>query len=312
MSSLTPIKKKKIPGLRIRIFKREFPLHLMLLPGLFFVFVYHYLPMFGIVMAFQKFNPISSFWNSPFIGFKNFTDIFNMKDFWRAFSNSFVIAFLKIIFGLSVPLILALLINEITSNGYKRSVQTMIFLPYFLSWTVLAGVVQQLFAMDGPINGIINSLGGDSIIFMSSNSWFRPILILTDTWKGMGYNIILFLAAITNIDPTLYEAAQIDGCSRPKQVRYVTLPGMMSIIILVATLAIGGLLNAGFEQIFLLYSPSVYESADIIDTLVYRLGLINSRLAPAAAVGLFKSALSLVLVGIAYYSAYKFSDYRIF
>lgn len=312
MAPATGTVRKRTAGLRLRIFKRELPLYLMLVPGIIVVFIYHYLPMFGIVMAFQKFNPISSFWASKFIGLKNFTDIFGMKDFWRALTNSFTIAFLKIVFGLSVPLILALMINEVNFRVFKRAVQTSIFLPYFLSWTVLSGVIQQLFALDGPVNAIIEMLGSEKIIFLSSNAWFRPILILTDTWKGMGYNMILFLAAITNIDPALYEASQIDGCSRPKQTWHITIPGMLPIIVLVATLAIGGLLNAGFEQIFLLYNPSVYASADIIDTMVYRLGLINSRLAPAAAVGLFKSAVSLVLVGAAYYSAYKFSDYRIF
>lgn len=312
MASISQIKRKRSFNYKIRVFKREFPLHIMLIPSLFFIIVYHYLPIFGIVMAFQKFNPISSFWKSPFIGLKNFIDILNMKDFWRAFRNSFQIAFLKIFFGISVPLLLSLLINEITSSKFKRTVQTSIFLPYFLSWTVLGGVVQQIFALDGPINAIIKNFGGEAIIFLSNQAWFRSILIISDTWKGMGYNIIIFLAAITSIDPGLYESAQMDGCSRPRQAWHITIPGMLPIIILISTLAIGGLLDAGFEQIFILYSPSVYESSDIIDTMVYRLGLINNRLAPAAAVGLFKSVLSLVLVGTAYYSAYKFSDYRIF
>ncbi|MCL2059924.1 MAG: sugar ABC transporter permease [Oscillospiraceae bacterium] len=312
MSEIVRAQRKKSYGKQFAKFKREIPLHIMLIPSIVIVFIYHYLPMFGIIMAFQRFNPILSFWSSPFIGLKNFVDILSMKDFWRAFNNSFIIAFLKIICGLSVPLLMALLINEIRWNKFKRTVQTSIFLPYFLSWTVLGGVVQQIFALDGPINTIIRNTGGEEIMFLASNSWFRFILVFTDVWKGMGYNIIIFLAAITSIDPALYEAAQIDGGNRLRQSWHITLPGMRPIIILVATLAIGGLLNAGFEQIFILYSPSVYQSADILDTLVYRLGLINSRLAPAAAVGLFKSALSLVLVGIAYYSAYKFSDYRIF
>lgn len=312
MASVLWKPKKKSLTVRLSTFKLELPLHVMLIPGILVILIYHYLPMFGIVMAFQKFNPITSFWKSPFIGLKNFTDVFKMKNFWRAFRNSFTIAFLKIIFGLSVPLLLSLLVNEVSVSWFKRVVQTSLFLPFFLSWTVLGGVVQQIFALDGPINGIIKATGGQETIFLTDNGWFRFILILTDVWKGMGYNIILFLAAITNVDPALYEAAQIDGCTRLRQTWHVTLPGMRPIIVLVATLSIGGLLNAGFEQIFILYNPSVYESADIIDTLVYRLGLVNSRLAPAAAMGLFRSVLSLFLVGIAYYSAYKFSDYRIF
>lgn len=313
MANATINRRKKLP-LRIRWgkFKLELPLHLMLLPGIILVFIFSYLPMFGLVMCFQKFNIVGSFWRSKFIGFKNFEYIFRLKDFWRAFRNSFTIAFLKIIFGLVVPLSMSLLINEVDCNPFKRSVQTAIFLPYFLSWAVLGGVVQEIFALDGLINNIIVAMGGKPIFFLASNSWFRFVLISTGVWKGMGYNIIIFLAAITNVDPGLYDSASIDGCNRPRQVWHVTLPGMLPIIVLVSTLSIGSLLNAGFEQIFILYSPLVYSSADIIDTLVYRFGLVNGQLAPAAAMGLFKSVISLALVGIAYYSAYKFSDYRIF
>ncbi len=313
MIHATVDRRKKLP-LRVRWgkFKLELPLHLMLVPGIVIVFIFHYLPMFGLVMCFQKFNIVGSFWRSKFVGFKNFDYIFKLKDFWRAFRNSFSIAFLKVVCGLAVPLLMALLINELEINPFKRGVQTAIFLPYFLSWAVLGGVVQEIFAMDGLVNSIIKATGGEEIYFLGSPGWFRFILVASDVWKGMGYNIIIFLAAITNVDPTLYEAAQIDGCNRIKQAWHVTLPGMLPIIILVATLAIGGLLNAGFEQIFILYSPMVYDTADIIDTLVYRFGLVNGNLAPAAAMGLFKSVLSLLLVGIAYYSAYKFSDYRIF
>jgi len=212
-----------------------------------------------------------------------------------------------------VPLALAILINEAQNRRFKKLVQTSIFLPYFLSWTILGGVIREVFALDGLINTILLKLGGsEEIFFLGSNFWFPIILVLTDVWTGMGYDMIIFLAAITNINPNLYEAATIDGCGRWRKIINITIPGISPIIILLATLSIGSLLNAGFEQVFILYNSLVYQSSDIIDTFVYRLGLINGQLAPAAAMGLFKSVVSSLLVGMAYYLAYRYSSYRIF
>ncbi len=293
--------------------KKEFQLHFMLIPALIVTFIYSYLPMFGIVMAFQKFVPLRSFWRSKFIGFKNFDYIFKMPEFERVLMNSLFLSVMKIIVGLVVPLLLAILINEVVFSPLKRTIQTSIFLPYFLSWAVLGGMIQEVFSLNGPVNTLLSGvLGMDKIFFMADNGWFPWIIIFTDVWKGMGYSIIIFLAAITNIDPGLYEATEIDGCGKARQAWHVTLPGMLPIIILLATLSIGNILNAGFEQIFILYNPMVRESAEIIDTFVYRLGLINGQLSPAAALGLFKSGISLILVAFSYFMAYRFSDYRIF
>jgi putative aldouronate transport system permease protein len=293
--------------------KLELPLHIMLIPGIIVVFIYSYLPMLGIVMAFQKFSPALSFWGSKFVGWKNFSYIFLMPEFNRALWNSLYLSMLKIIFGISIPLLLSILINEVGFSAFKRTVQTSIFLPFFLSWAVLGGIIQELFSLFGPINHIIVQIfGNNPIYFMGDNHWFPAILVGTDVWKGAGYNTIIFLAAITNIDPTLYEAAEMDGCGKFRQATHITLPGMAPMIILLSTLSIGSLLNAGFEQVFILYNPLVYDSSDIIDTLVYRIGLINGQLSPAAAIGLFKSVISLVLVGLSYFAAYKYSDYRIF
>lgn len=293
-------------------FRRELPLHFMLLPAVALAFIFYYLPMFGLVMAFQKFNPMQSFFNSKFVGWANFEYVFKLPTFGRVFWNSVEIAVGKIALGQMIPLLLALLLNEVTRNKFKRTAQTVFFLPYFISWVVLGGVFRELFALDGALNSIINAVFGQKIFFLGNNGWFRTILFATDTWKGMGYNMIIYLAAITNVDPAVYEAASIDGCGRVRQCWHVTLPGIRPMIILLATLAIGNVLNAGFDQIFNMYNPLVYESADIIDTFVYRLGLINRQYSVSAALGMFKSVLSLGLVGIAYYSAYKFSDYRIF
>ncbi len=284
----------------------------MLVPGIIVVLIYSYGPMFGLVMAFQKFNPVKGFFGSKWVGFDNFEYIFSMPDFQQALWNTLNIAILKIIFGLITPLLLALLINEIRKKWFVKVVQTSIFLPFFLSWAILGGIILEIFSLEGPINMIMSAFGVDKIMFLANNSWFPKILVLTDVWKGMGYNMIIFLAAITNIDPSLYEAASMDGAGHWKQATKITLPSIAPIVILIATLSLGGILNAGFEQALILYNPIVYESGDIIDTLVYRMGIYNAQYAPAAAVGLFKSSVSLVLVSISYYLAYKFGDYKIF
>lgn len=288
------------------------PLHLMLLPGVIITLIFAYGPMFGIVMAFQKYSPAKGFFDSKWVGFKNFEYIFNMPDFYQVLWNTVIIAVLKIIFALLVPLIVALLLQEIRKNWVVRTVQTSVFLPFFLSWTILAGVIFEIFSLQGPLNSLLAYFGVEPIMFMGDKGWFRGILIGSDVWKGMGYNMIIFLAAIIGINPNLYEAAEIDGAGRWKQVLNITLPGIVPIIVLLTTLSLGSVLNAGFEQILLLYNPLVYESADVIDTLVYRMGLIDQQFSPAAAFGLFKSVVSVILVSVSYYLAYRFTNYRIF
>jgi putative aldouronate transport system permease protein len=274
--------------------------------------VYQYGPMLGNVMAFQKFQPILGFFHSDWVGFRNFEFIFNLPGFYQIIWNTFIISVLKAIFGLIVPLVLALLLNEVRQVWFQRSIQTSVFLPFFLSWTVLGGVLFEIFSLNGPINAILSGIGSEPILFFGHNDWFRAILVGSDVWKGMGYNMIIFLAAIVGINPNLYEAAEVDGAGKWKQLIHITLPGMAPIIILLSTLSIGGILNAGFEQILLLYNPVVYEGSDVIDTFVYRLGLFDRQYGPAAAVGLFKSVISLILVSVSYYMAYRYSNYRIF
>ncbi|KIL40716.1 protein lplB [Gordoniibacillus kamchatkensis] len=296
----------------LRRFRLELPLHLLLIPGVLVTLVYAYGPMFGIVMAFQKFSPALGFLHSKWVGLKNFKYVFNLPDFSQVLWNTFYISLLKVALGIVVPLVLALLLNEAAKNWFKRLVQTSIFLPFFLSWTVLGGVIFELFSLKGPINSLISGLGAQPIMFLGSNTWFPAIIVGSDVWKGMGYNMIIFLAAIVGINMNLYEAAEVDGAGKWKQLIHVTLPGIAPIVILLSTLSIGGILNAGFDQILILYNPTVYESADVIDTFVYRLGIFDQQYAPAAAIGLFKSAVSLGLVSLSYYLAYKFSNYRIF
>ncbi|QTH43433.1 sugar ABC transporter permease [Cohnella sp. LGH] len=292
--------------------KRNFPLHFMLWPGVFFTIIYAYGPMAGLVMAFQEFEPLSGFFKSKFIGLDNFKYVFQLPDFNQVLWNTVLIAVCKMILFLLVPLVLALLLNEVTKSWFSRFVQSAVFLPFFLSWTVLGGVVIELFSLNGPVNALVSSLGLEPIMFMLDNSWFRTIIIGSDVWKGMGYNMIIMLAAITGINATLYEAAEVDGAGKWKQMIHITLPGIAPMIIVLAVLGLGGVLNAGFEQILIMYNPTVYEGSDIIDTFVYRLGIFSQQFGPAAAVGLFKSVISLALVSVTYYAAYKYNNYRIF
>ena len=227
--------------------------------------------------------------------------------------NTIVIAFWKIVLGLIVPIIFALMLNEVRHNGFKRTVQTIVYLPYFISWVVLGGIfIDMLSPSTGIVNRIITALGGESIFFLGDNRYFQPTLIVTDIWKNFGYGAIVYLASILTIDTDLYEAAQIDGANRWQQTWHVTLPGMRMIIVLMLVLSLGNVLNAGFDQVFNMYSTAVYESGDILDTFVYRLGLIDAQYGPATAVGLFKSVISTVFISVSYFLAYKFADYRIF
>lgn len=292
--------------------KYAYQYHLMLLPVMAFLVVFHLLPMFGVVIAFEKFIPTKGFFDSEFVGLKYFQQMFNMSISWRIIRNTFVIAVWKIVMNMVVPITFAILLNEVRAEGFRRTAQTIIYLPHFLSWVVLAIPIMNIFAYDGVVNSIIKAFGGSPILFMSSNRWFRPILILTDVWKEFGFGTIVYLAAITGIDPALYEAAVIDGATRGQRMLHVTLPGMLPTIVLLATRNLGNVLSAGFDQIFNLYSPAVYEVGDIIDTYVYRAGLLEMNYSLSTAVGLMKSAISIVLILTSNRLAYKLANYRIF
>ena len=301
------VKKKKKSLYRTR------ELHVMLIPAVVFTTVFAYLPIFGLVMAFQDFKPLMGFRESPFVGLKQFQYIFTMPSFRTAFVNTMIISFFKIILSILVPLILSLMLNEVTKSWFKRSVQTIVFIPYFFSWAILAGMILEIFAYDGIINNTMMYLFGmDPTAFLVSNKYFRTIIIGSDVWKGMGYNTVLLLAAITNVDPTLYEAAQVDGAGRWKQVLHVTLPSILPMVAVLTVLGLGNILNAGFEQILIMYNPTVERTVDILDTLVYRLGMTSHQYSAAAAMGLFKSVISLIFVGTSYLILYKKSDYRVF
>lgn len=293
------------------------PLHLMLLPGVILVFIYAYLPMAGVIMAFQDFDiylGLKAFTHSQWIGLKNYTDLIRMGEIRRILGNTITISFWKMLAGYIIPVIVAILLNEIRKPLLKRSFQTIVYMPHFISWVLLAGVLKQVLASDGLVNNLLGSLNLKAIPFLTNNTWFVPTLIASDVWKNFGFNTIVYLAAITSIDPTLYEASIMDGANRRMQTLHVTIPGMLPILVLTLVLTLQNVLNAGFDQIFNLYNVQVYATGDIIDTWMYRVSFkaATPMYDKATAVGLFKSAVSLLFISVSYWLAYRYARYRIF
>lgn len=286
--------------------------YIMLIPALLWLFFFSIVPMFGIVMAFQDYNPGQGILHSKFVGLENFKYMFQMNDVKQVLCNTVVIAVGKIIGNIIFPLIFALLLNEFCIKRLKRPIQTIVYLPYFLSWVILAKIVLNIFGYTGPINQLMEAFGGNPINFFGEPSLFQPLVIGTDIWKGFGYNTVVYLAAILGVDQSLYEAAAADGAGRFKRILHITLPGIRTTVALLAILSLGNVLNAGFDQIYNLYNPLVYSTGDIIDTWVYRAGLENLQYSLATAVGLFKSVISVILIVIGYKLADKFTGYKLF
>ncbi|MFD2611328.1 ABC transporter permease [Paenibacillus gansuensis] len=293
--------------------RRNGILYVMLLPGIFLTLLFHYLPMGGLVIAFQDFKPWLGFTKSPWVGLDHFRTAFERPDSVQVIWNTFLIASLKITANLIVPIIFALLLNEVRHMAFKKIVQTLVYLPHFLSWVILGGILGDMLSSTGIINTmILPYFGIDPIIFLADGMWFRIVAVVSEVWKECGFATIVFLAALSNVDPSLYEAAEVDGANRWQQTWTVTFPAIIPIIVVVGTLALGNVLNAGFDQIFNLYNPLVYEYADIIDTFVYRIGLQGAQFGLATAIGMFKSIVGFVMIVSAYYLAHRFANYRIF
>ncbi|AIQ51394.1 ABC transporter permease [Paenibacillus sp. FSL R7-0331] len=300
--------------------KRQRMFHLMLVLPVVVLFIFSYLPIFGIVIAFQDYQPGLGMLKSNWVGFENFKTIALLPDFMPALRNTLTIAVFKIIGNMIFPIVFALMLNELRIKWFKKTVQTITYLPYFLSWVVLGGILLDFLSQGntagdaGFLNTVLMNLGlvDAPINFLGNKHIFPASVVVSDVWKNFGYNTIVYLAALTSINPSLYEASSIDGAGRWKQTWHVTLPGIAPIIILMTVLSIGNILNAGFEQIFVLYSPSVYETGDIIDTLVYRLGLVNQQFSLSAAVGLFKSVISGILIVVSFKMAERYAGYRVF
>ena len=303
----SPKKRRKISGY-------EIPLHLMLITGIIIIFIFHYVPLGGLIIAFQRFIPAKGlFGNQKWVGLQNFQYIFSMPNTMNVLRNTVTIAVAKIVLGLVIPITVALMLNELQLTKVKRSIQTIIYFPHFLSWIIFGSIIMDLLSpQNGIVNKMLNLLGHESIYFLGDNKYFQQTIIWTDVWKNFGYGTVVYMASITSIDPSLYEAASIDGANRWKQTWHITLPGMRMIIVLMMVLSLGNVLNAGFDQVYNMYSPIVYETGDIIDTMVYRLGLENAKYGPAAAVSIFKSVVSMLFISVSYYVADRFFDYRLF
>ncbi|MDF2923458.1 MAG: protein lplB [Paenibacillaceae bacterium] len=275
-------------------------LYLFLIPGMLYLLVFKYIPMFGIVIAFKDFNLMKGIWASEWIGLDNFTYLFQSQDFYNVLQNSLLLSVYQIVWGFPAPILLAVMLNEVRRLLFKRVVQTVLYLPHFISWVVLAGmVVNFLSPSNGVVNFVIESLGGQPISFLQKPEYFRTILISAEIWKDLGWGTIIYLAAMTGVDPTLYESAKMDGASRLQQIRHVTIPGIASTIVVLLVLRTGSILDNGFEQVFLLYNPLTYEVADVFETYTYRIGLIDGRMSFATAVGLFKGIVGFILIILA-------------
>lgn len=276
--------------------RRCWMLYLMFLPVLIYYIVFHYLPMFGIVIAFQDYRPARGFVKSKFVGLKHFISFFESDYAWTNTRNTLSISFLSLIFGFPAPILLALLLNEIKSAGFKKTVQTITYMPHFISLVIICAMVKDFFSANGLFNTIIVAMGGQRIDFLITPSWFYPIYIGSGIWQNLGWDSIIYLAALSGIDPELYEAATVDGANRLRRIWHITLPGIAPTITILLILRIGGLMSVGYEKIILLYSPSVYETADTISTYVYRRGLIDGKYSFSAAVGLMNSVVNFILL----------------
>lgn len=297
-----PNRARRTTKQKVQYVKRNYDMYLLAIPALVYVLIFNYLPLGGVAIAFQDYNmfaaktPIQSILASHWVGLKHFIKLFENNNFQQVFTNTLVISALKIIFVFPLPILLAMLINEVGNLYFKRGLQTVVYLPHFLSWAVVSGIFVSLLGSTGIVNAAIKSLGGDPIMFLINKSWFRATLVFTDAWKEVGWGSIIYLAAITGIDPSLYEAAMIDGAGKIKQMRHITLPSIVPTIVMMLILRVSRILDAGFEQIFIMYNPSVYDVADIIGTYVYREGLGRMNFSFGTAVGLFNSLVAFILV----------------
>jgi putative aldouronate transport system permease protein len=270
--------------------------YLLFVPVFIFAFIFNYMPIYGIQIAFKDFRPVAGIWGSKFVGLKYFIRMFNEPTFLRVMRNTLVISFFKIVIVFPAGIVFALFLNEITSVLPKKFYQTVSYLPHFLSWIVLAGIIRELTSIDGPINAVIEMFGGTPQMLLAKSSLFVPILIISDLWQSVGWSSIIYLAAIVSIPKELYESADMDGAGRLRKMASITLPSIVPVILILFILRLGDILDAGFDQILNLYNPMVYGVGDIIDTYVYRVGLIEMNFSYSTAIGLFKNLVGLILV----------------
>ncbi|WP_307606802.1 sugar ABC transporter permease [Paenibacillus sp. V4I9] len=278
-------------------FIRDKWLYLMMLPGVAYFLIFKYVPMYGLIMAFQDYKPHLGFMESPWVGLKHFERFFSEPQFGMLFRNTIIIAIYNLVFFFPLPIILSLMMNELRRERFKRFVQTLIYIPHFVSWVVVVGIFYMLLTTEnGILNELIYAISGKKIAFLLEPEWFRTMIISQSIWKEVGWGTIIFLAALSGVDMQLYEAVRIDGAGRWRQLWHITLPAIRSTIIILMILRLGNFLDSGFEHIFLMVTPTNREVGEVFDTYVYTKGLTQAQYSYSAAVGLFKSAIGLVLV----------------
>ncbi|MDI4646506.1 ABC transporter permease [Cohnella hashimotonis] len=287
-------------------------LYVMLLPAIVFLFVFNYIPMYGASIAFKDFWITKGILGSPWVGFDHFEQLFKTDKFWQVFRNTIEINLLRLVFGFPAPIFLAILLNEVRLKWFKRSIQTIVYLPHFISWVTISGIIFSLLSNEGLVNKVITAFGGDSVNFLTSNGMFRPLLVLSGIWKEIGWGTIIFLAALSGVNPDLYEAATVDGANRFKQIVHITLPSLLPIISILLILNFGSMMTGGFDQVFNLYNTMVYESGDVIDTYVYRIGLTQGKYSMATAIGLFLNVINFVLLIVVNSASKKMSGQGIY
>lgn len=301
--------KRKNGGFFQKYWKNRF-LFLLLLPAVICCILFSYLPMPGVIIAFHNYRFIGGIFGSPWVGFENFRTLFKMKSFGQVFGNTLIISFYKLVTGFPAPIIFALLLNEIRHVKFKKTVQTISYLPHFVSWVVLGGLFMQFLSPSmGPINIVLKDLGFTSIYFLGDQKYFRSVLVVTSMWKGFGWGSIVYLAAITNISPELYEAAEMDGAGRFRKMWNITLPSIVPVITIMIIFAISGIVGDDFDQIFNLYNEAVYNVGDVLSTYIYRVGLVDMKYSFSTAVGLFRNVISFALVFFANAIVKKINEY---
>lgn len=291
----------------LRRMRADIVLYMLLLPGVLYFIVFKYMPMYGIIIAFQDYSPFKGIAGSDFVGLKHFLRFFEDDEFITVFRNTLLISFYKLVFGFPFPILLALMLNEVRKMAFKRVAQTLFYIPHFFSWVIFGGIVIQVLSSKGMVNSVIAFFGGDPILFMAEKDYFRSILVISDIIKESGWASIIYLAAIAGVDPSLYEAATMDGAKKRHEIWHITLPSIKTTIVILFILQLGNILELGVQQVFMLYNPLVYEVGDIIDTYVYRVGLTQQKYSFATAVGLFQATVGLILIYAANAFAKRYS-----
>ncbi|WP_256975530.1 sugar ABC transporter permease [Paenibacillus sp. MY03] len=301
--------KNKLEGSTWRLLSRDRYLYFMLLPGVIYFLLFKYLPMWGVLIAFKNYQPFLGFNGSEWVGFKHFIRFFSDPAFSQLFRNTIILALYNLVFFFPMPIVIALMLNEIGRAWYKRFVQTIIYIPHFFSWVAIVGIAYVLFTTEGgAVNEWFESMGMEKINILASEQWFRTVVTSEVIWKETGWGTIIFLAALTGVDPQLYEAARIDGANRFRQLWHITFPALRSVIIILFILRLGNFLDTGFEQIYLMLNATNREVGEVFDTYVYSMGILNGQFSFSTAIGLFKSAIGLLLVVAANHLARRFGE----